>query len=152
MKHGLVGSRSTVPRQESEVEGFPGEAGSARPGEKANAGAAAIAMPADEARPPGIAKQSAMMKPELAETSGEAGPFRSRVNGTSSAAATADAMPAGGARPHGIAKQKATTKPELAERSGEAGRNWSRAGGTTKTAAAAAVSNSADGVRPSGLA
>ena len=35
------------------------------------------------------------MKPELAETSGGAGHFRSRVNGTNRAAAAAGAMPAG---------------------------------------------------------
>ena len=93
-----------------------------------------------------------MMKPELAETSSEAGPFRSRVNGTNSAAAAADAMTAGEARPHGIAKQRATTKPELAESSGEAGSPWSRAGGTNSASAAAAVANSADEARPSGLA
>ena len=52
------------------------------------------AVPAGEASPPGIAKQSAMTKPELAESSGEAGPFRSRVNGTNSAAAAAAAKSA----------------------------------------------------------
>ena len=81
--------------------------------------AAASLKSAGDARPPAIAK-SAMMKPELAETSREAGPFRSRVNGTNSATA-ADAMPAGEARPHEISKQSATTKSALAESSGGAG-------------------------------
>ena len=62
-----------------------------------------------------IAQQSATTKPELAETSGEAGLFGSKVNGRNSAGITAAAMPAGQAGPPGIAKQSATTKPELAE-------------------------------------
>ena len=63
-----------------------------------------------------------MTKPELAESSGEAGPFRSRKNGTNSAAATAAVKSAGGAEPHGIAKHRAITKPELAKTSGQLAR------------------------------
>ena len=37
-------------------------------------------------------QQGATTKPELAETSGEAGPFRSGAGGTNSAVVTADAM------------------------------------------------------------
>ena len=40
-----------------------------------SAGIAAVAMLAGEARPPGIGKQSATTKPELAESSGGAGLF-----------------------------------------------------------------------------
>ena len=74
-----------------------------------------VAMLAGEAQPPGIAQQSATTKPELAETSGAAGLFESKVNGRNSAGITAAAMPAGEAGPPGIAKQSATTKLELAE-------------------------------------
>ena len=80
------------------------------PGPEQRAGAAAGVVPAGKARSLGIAKQSAMTMLELAETSGEAGPARSRVNGTNSAAATAVAVPADGARPPGITKRSARTQ------------------------------------------
>ena len=68
-------------------------------------------MPAGEAQPPGIAKQSAMMMPELAETSGEAGPSWLRANGNS-VAATAAAKSAGETRPTRIVKYSVTSESE----------------------------------------
>ena len=111
----------------------------------------ADARPAGEARPPGITEQSAMIKPELAESSDEVVSSWFRANGKSAEAA-ADAVPAGEARPLGIPKQSATTKLELAESSGEAGSPWSRAGSTTNTVAAAAIAYAADEARPPGFA
>ena len=81
-----------------------------------------------------IAKHSAMMKSELAETSGEAGPFRSRASGvwwscaflvqskkgTTSADVAAVAKIAGEARPPGFMKYSATSESEVAESSDEA--------------------------------
>ena len=86
-----------------------------------SAGSAAGVVLAGKARPPGIAKQSAMMKPELAETSGEAFLLRSRVDDTNSVASTAVAMLADEARSLGFAKHSATAEsvPELVESSGE---------------------------------
>ena len=72
--------------------------------------AAADAKSAADARPPEIAKQSATTKPELAESSGEAGSLWSRAGGTTNTAAVAAvAMSADEARPSGIAKQRAMT-------------------------------------------
>ena len=72
--------------------------------------------PAGEARLPGIAKQSATTKPELAESSSGAGPSWSRAKGNSAAAAAA-VKSAGEARFARFVKYSLTSKsePELAE-------------------------------------
>ena len=66
----------------------------------------AAAMPAGEARPPGIAKQSATAESDIAVSPGEAGPSWPRAKSTPSAVVTAAAMPAGEARPPGIEKNR----------------------------------------------
>ena len=98
-----------------------------------SAAATADAIPAGEARPHGIAMQSATTKPELAESSGEAGSPWSRAGGTTSTDATAAvANSADVAQPPGFAKHSATTESALAVSPGDAGSSGSRAGGTTR--------------------
>ena len=128
---------STTDAAATAVEVPVGEAGPSWPRAKSwnSACSAAGVVPAGEA--PGIAKRSAIMKPEPAETSGEVGPLRSRVNGTNTAAATADAMPADDAGSYGMSEQSATTVLDPAETSGEAGLSWSRANGMNSAAAIA---------------
>ena len=75
----------------------------------------AVAKPAGEARPPGIAKHSASTEPELAACSGEAGHSRSRETGTTSADETTGANPVGEARPPVLAKCRATTTSASAQ-------------------------------------
>ena len=72
-----MSSSSLVVSSASELAVSSGEAGSARPGEEdtTSADVTAVARPAGEAQPLGIAKQSATTKPEPAETSGEVGSF-----------------------------------------------------------------------------
>ena len=97
-----------------------GKAGSSWPGETqtTSAAATAVAKSVGEFQPPGIVEQSATTKPELAESSGGAGPSWSRANGNS-APATAAVKSAGGARPSRIVKYSVTSesKSELAENS-----------------------------------
>ena len=93
----------------------PGEAASARPGEKVNAGVTAVARLAGEARSLGIAKHSTKTESNVAVF------FGLRVKSTPSAFDTAVAMPADEARPSGIAEQSATTDSVTAVSSGEAG-------------------------------
>ena len=101
-----------------------------------SAAATAAVKSAGEARPPGIAKQSATTEPELAESADDAGPSWSRANGNS-AAATAAVESSGTALSTRIAKQSSTTVPELAESSDESGPSWSRANGDSAADAAA---------------
>ena len=71
---------------------------------------------AGEARHPEMAKQSATTKPELAESSGEAGSHWSRSGGqTNTAAAAAVANSADEARPPGFAKHSAKTEFRVVE-------------------------------------
>ena len=80
-----------------------------------------VAKAVGEARPSGIAKHSTVTEPDIAVSSGEAGPSWRRAHDMNSAAATATAKSAGEARPPRIVKHRATTKPELAESSSGAG-------------------------------
>ena len=111
-----------------------------------NADGTAVARPAGEVRPRGIAKHSTTTE----VPSGEAGPFWPRAYDMNSAAATASVKSAGEARPPGFAKQCATTEPELAEGSDEAGPSWSRA--TDNSAAATAAAKSVGKARPPRIA
>ena len=94
------------------------------------AAATAAVKSAGEARPHGIAKQSATTKPELAKTSGGAGSPWSRAGGTNSAVATADAMPADEARLPGCARRSTTTESALAVSPGDAGSSGSSVQGS----------------------
>ena len=85
-----------------------------------SAATTAVAKSAGEARPPGIAKQCASTKSQIAVSSGEAG-FPSPEKDTTSADAAAVAKPVGEARPPGIAKYSASTECEFAKSPDEAG-------------------------------
>ena len=85
------------------------------PGQRAhpNAVVTAVAMLTGKARPPGSVKQSATTKPELAESSGEAGsPWSKAAGTTNTTAVAAVANSANEARPSGFAKDGVTTESE----------------------------------------
>ena len=73
-----------------------------------------------DARPPGIAKQSATTEFDIAVSFGGAVPSLSRAKGRSNAVDTAVARPADKARTPGIAKKSATTEFDIAVSSDEA--------------------------------
>ena len=149
VKLGLFGFHSMVPRQNPKSTGSSGEARflgleqttrpapalqqlqkllmklghlgspSAEPRYTTNAEGTAVVRPADEARPPGIAKQSAKTKAKLAESSGGAGPSWSRAKGTNGAAAAASVKYTGEPRLSRFVKNRVTSEsePELAKSS-----------------------------------
>ena len=100
--------------------------------------ATAAAKSAGGAQPLEIAKQSATTKPELVESSGEAGSPWSKAGGTTKTAVVAAvAMPVDEARPPGFTKHSTSTQSDIAVSSGEAGLSGSRANGTNSVGVAA---------------
>ena len=111
----------------------------------------AVAMPADEVRPPesqsGVLRQNPISQCLL----GEAGSYWPRANDVDSAAAATTAIkPAGESRLPEVAKHSATTKPELAESSSGAGPSWTKASGMNSAAATAAIKPVGE-ARPPGI-
>ena len=91
-----------------------------------------VDVPAGEAQPPGVAKQCATTKPELAKSSGGAGPYVSRANGRNSAGITGAAMPPGEARPPMFVKYSVTSKTAESSDEAEPGRAKPSRKGTSR--------------------
>ena len=107
-QHGLLGSHSTMPRQNPKSQCLLVQRGLLGPErDTTNANDTTVAKAFGEAQPPGIAEHSASTASELAVSSGEVGSARPGEKDTTNADVTAVATLAGEARPLGIAKQSA---------------------------------------------